>query len=44
MEYEKRRKVKSFIRAESKQAISTLNQVGYTNKFEYLDFPKEKDQ
>ena len=44
MDYEKKEeRLKTFIRAESKQAISTLNQVGYANKFEYLDFPKEKD-
>ena len=30
------------IRAETKQAISTIHQVNYKNKFEYLDFPKNK--
>ncbi len=36
-------KIKTSVRAESKQAISTLYQVGARNEHPYLDFPKEKD-
>ncbi len=32
------------IRAETKQAISTLNQINYQNKLQYLDFPKDSDE
>ncbi len=32
------------IRAETKQAISTLNQINYQNKLQYLDFPKSLDE
>ena len=34
-------KYEETIRAETKQAIATVFEVGYRNKFEYIEFPKE---
>jgi len=33
----------SYISAESKQAISTLNEIGYENKIQYIEFPKTEE-
>ena len=33
----------SYISAESKQAISTLNEIGYENKIQYIEFPTTEE-
>ena len=38
-----KQKLYSFISAESKQAISTLNEIGYKNRYPYIDFPTTKE-
>ena len=36
--------LRNYIRAETKQAISTLYQIGHTNKIKYTDFPHKKKE